>query len=150
MKTKKKAFRVIALVIALALLLASTAFAAVNASEYITATSAWITRDGNTVKVNYYIVGNGTMDKIGVKYVYLYESTANGWTLVKTFSYTNPLYAADMMNSNSSFKAAYLSYSGSAYKNYYADCRFYAEKNGGSDTIQQDTPTSYGTTPPGP
>lgn len=145
MNTQKKIFRVVALIIVLTLLLATTAFAAVNASAYITATSAWITRDGNTVEVNFYIVGNGTMDKLGVKYIYLYESTAYGWTLVKTFAYTNPQYASTMMASSVSGHAGYLTYSGSANKSYYADCRFYAEKDGGSDTIQQNTPTSHGT-----
>ena len=137
---KKNAFRIIALVVVLTLLLAVTATAAENASDYIAATSAWITRDGNTIEVNFYIIGTGTMDQIGVKYVYLYESIPNGWTLVKTFSYTDPLYAADMMNSNSSFKAAYLTYSGNENKTYFASCRFYAEKDGGSDTIPQNTP----------
>lgn len=144
---RKKAARIIALIMALTLLLASTAFAAVNASDYINATSAWITRDGNTVEVNFWIVGTDTMDQIGVKYIYLYEKNGYSWNLVKTFAYTNPLYAATLMDSSSSAHAGYVTYSGSAYKNYYADCRFYAEKGGGSDTIQQYTPTSYGTTP---
>ena len=147
---KKKALRIIALILALTLILSTVAFAAVNSSAYIAATNAWITRDGNNVIVNYYIVGRKTMDMIGVKYVYLYEKTGNTWYLVKTFVYTDPLYSTDMMNYNSGAKAAYLSYSGSSTKSYYADCRFYAEKDGGSDTIPQNTPTSYGTNPPGP
>lgn len=147
---RKRILRIITLILALILLLSSTAFAAINASAYITATSAWITRDGNTVKVNFYIIGTDTMDMIGVKYVYLYELNGNTWSLVKTFNYTNPIYTATMVNYNSGAKAAYLSYSGSSSKTYFADCRFYAEKDGGSDTIPQDTPTSYGTLPPGP
>lgn len=144
---RKKSIRVLALVIALTLLLSTAAFAAINASAYITATNAFITRDGNTVEVNFWIIGTDTMDQIGVKYIYLYEKNGYSWNLVKTFAYTNPLYAATLMDSSSSAHAGYVTYSGSASKNYYADCRFYAEKNGGSDTIQQDTPTSYGTTP---
>jgi hypothetical protein len=142
---KNKAFRIIVLAVALTLLLSTAAFAAMNASAYITATNAWITRSGNTVEVNFSIVGNGTMEKIGVKYIYLYEKNGNSWDLVKTFAYTDSLYEDIMMDSDIGAHAGYLSYSGSASKNYYADCRFYAEKNGGSDTIQQDTPTSYGT-----
>ena len=138
---KNKTTRVIALIVVLMLMLSTVAFAKPTASAYINATSAWITRSGNTVKVNYYIIGTGTMDKIGVKYIYLYESTDYGWTLVKTFDYTDPLYAADMMNYNSTAKAAYLPYNyGSPDKLYFADCRFYAEKDGGSDTIPQNTP----------
>ena len=147
---RKKTLRIIALIIVLTLVISSAAFAAVNASEYIAITSAWITRDGNSVNVNFYIVGTDTMDMIGVKNVYLYELNGNTWSLVKTFNYTNPVYAATMVNYNSGAKAAYLSYSGSSSKTYFADCRFYAEKDGGNDTIPQDTPTSYGTMPPGP
>lgn len=144
---RKKAARIIALIMALTLLLASTAFAAVNASDYINATSAWITRDGNTVEVNFWIVGTDTMDQIGVKYIYLYEKNGNTWNWVKTFAYSDPLYSTTLMDSSTYAHGGYVTYSGSAYKSYYADCRFYAEKDGGSDTIQQDTPTSYGTTP---
>ena len=139
---RKKTLRIIALVVALTLLLSTAAFAAMEASEYINVTSAWITRDGNTVEVNFYIVGTNTMDKIGVKYVYLYELNGNTWSLVKTFAYTDPQYAATMMASSIAVHSGYLPYSGSANKSYYADCRFYAEKNGGSDTFQQYTPIS--------
>ncbi len=142
---KKRCLRILVLVIAMALILSMVAFAAMTESDYIAATSAWITRSGNTVEVNFSIVGTGMMDKIGVKYVYLYEKNGNSWDLVKTFAYTNSQYASTMMDSSSSGHAGYLSYSGSASKNYYADVRFYAERNGGSDTIQQYTPTSYGT-----
>ncbi len=144
---KKKTLRILALVLALALLLSTAAFAAMNASAYITATSAWITRDGNTVEVNFWIVGTDTMDQIGVKYIYLYEKNGSSWNWVKTFAYTNPLYASTLMDSSSGAHVGYVTYSGSATKSYYADCRFYAEKDGGSDTIQQYTPTSHGTTP---
>ena len=141
----KKTIRIIALFFVLTLLLSTAAFAGLNASAYIAMTNAWITRSGNTVKVNFSIVGTGTMDKIGVKYVYLYEKNGNSWNLVETIDYTDPDYASTMMDSNTGAHAGYLSYSGYANKNYYADVRFYAEKNGGSDTIQQYTPTSYGT-----
>lgn len=146
---RKRTLRLFTLIIVCVLMLSSVAFAAMNASEYINVTSAWITRDGNTVKVNFYIIGTGQMDMIGVKQVYLYELNGYTWSLVKTFDYTDPQYTATMVNYNSGAKAAYLPYYGSAAKSYFADCRFYAEKNGGSDTIQQDTPTSIGY-PPGP
>ena len=137
---RKRTIRIIAFLVVLTLLLSTAAFAAINASEYITMTNAWITRNGNTVKVNFTIVGTDTMDQIGVKYVYLYEKNGNTWSLVKTFAYTNAQYSATMMASSISAHAGYLSYSGSANKQYYADCRFYAEKDGGSDTIPQETP----------
>ena len=143
----KRNLRVIVLVIALMLILTTAAYAAVSASAYIAATSAWITRDGDNVKVNFYIVGTNIMDKIGVKYIYLYEKNGNTWSLVETFDYTDPSYALTMMGSSTSIKSGHVTYSGYASKNYFADCRFYAEKDGGSDTFQQDTPTSYGTSP---
>ena len=144
---RKNICRIIALFIIIALVISMSSFAAVNASEYIAITSAWITRDGDNVEVNFYIVGTNMMDKIGVKYIYLYEKNGSTWSLVKTFDYTNPLYASTMMGSSTSAKSGYVTYSGYATKNYFADCRFYAEKDGGSDTFQQDTPTSYGTSP---
>ena len=136
---KKRTIRIIAIIFALTLILSTVAFAAMNASAYINATSAWIERDGNTVEVDFYIVGTDTMDQIGIKYIYLYEEIDHGWRLVKTFAYTNPLYT-NMMDSNTSAHASYVTYNGSASKSYYADCRFYAEKDGGSDTYQQYTP----------
>ena len=48
-----------------------------------------------------------------------------------------------MMNMNSDAKAAFLSNDGSSVKSCYAIFRFYAEKNGGRDTIRQNAPTSY-------
>ena len=147
---RKKTLRILAIVILLSMLLTTAAFATVTASEYIAVTSAWITREGNTVKVNFYIIGTGTMDKIGVKYIYLYEKNGNSWNLVKTFDYTHSQYASTMMALSTTAQAGNLTYSGSATKSYYADCRFYAEKDGGSDTIQQNTPTSHGSSTPTP
>ncbi len=144
---KKNAIRLIALCLILTLILPTVAFAAVTASEYITVTNAWITRDGDNVKVNFYIVGTNTMDKIGVKYIYLYEKNGNTWRVVETFDYTDPLYASAMMDTNSGAHSGHVTYTGDATKKYFADCRFYAEKDGGSDTFQQDTPVSYGTSP---
>ena len=144
---RKKTFRIIVLVMALILLLSTAAFAAMDASDYIAVTSAWITRSGNTVEVDFYIIGTDTMDQIGVKYIYLYEKNGYSWNLVKTFAYTNPLYSAAMMDYSTAGHAGYVTYSGSASKSYFAKCYFYAEKDGGSDTIPQETPTSYGITP---
>lgn len=143
----KHTLRNISLVIFLLLLITTAVSAAETASEYINVTSAWITRDGDNVKVNFYIVGTNMMDKIGVKYIYLYERNGNTWSLVETFAYTDPSYASTMMGSSTSIKSGHVTYSGYASKDYFADCRFYAEKDGGSDTFQQDTPTSVGTSP---
>ena len=134
---RKKVARIFILVVVMVLLLTTVAFAAMDASEYIAATSAGITRNGNTVNVNFYIIGATSMDQIGLKHIYLYEMNDNIWTLVKIFNYTDPLYATALMDSNTYAKTGSVSYSGSAGKQYYASCWFYAEKNGGSDTITQ-------------
>jgi hypothetical protein len=144
---KKTTIRIIAVIVVLMLILSTTAFASMTESDYIAVTSAWITRDGNDVKVNFYIVGTNIMDKIGVKYIYLYEKNGNTWSLVETFDYTDPNYATTLMGSNTAGKSGHVTYSGSSSKSYFANCRFYAERNGGSDTYSQNTPTSHGSTP---
>ena len=135
----KNSIRIVAIILVLMLVLSPAAFAAMNASEYINATNAWITRDGDTVEVNFYITGKGAMDKIGVKYIYLYELNGNTWGLVAIYNYTNPTFEATLMGTNKSLHSGYLTYAGYANKQYYASCWFYAEKNGGSDTITQST-----------
>ena len=137
---RKKTLRILAIVILLSMLLSTAAFAAVTASEYIAVTNTWISRDGNTVKVNFYIIGTNMMDQIGVKKILLYEKTGNTWNLVATYNYTDPLYASTMMISTSGAHSGHVPYSGSASKDYYAKVTFYSEKDGGSDTIQQNTP----------
>jgi hypothetical protein len=141
---RKRNLRLLALIIVLTLILSTTAFATLKASAYIAATNTWISRDGDTVTVNFYVVGTNIMDMIGVKKIYLYEKTGNTWYLVETYDYTDTNYAAEMMGYNSGFKSGGVDYSGSASKCYYADVRFYAERAGGSDTIPQNTPISCG------
>lgn len=140
----KKTIRIIAFILALTLILSTVAFAAMTESDYIAVTSAWITRDGDTVEVNFYIIGTNTMDMIGVKYIYLYERNGNTWSLKKTFNYTDSNYTTTMMGYTTGMKSGNVTYEGSASKDYYAVCRFYAALNGGSDTIRQETPTSFG------
>ena len=135
---RNKVFRVIVLLLALSLLLSTIAFAAMNASDYIGGAGAWISRDGDTVEVNYYIIGTSSMDQIGLKYIFLYEKNGNTWSLVKFFSYNDPLYSATLMAQNIDAHSGYVSYSGAANKQYYASCWFYAEKGGGSDSSTQN------------
>ena len=135
---RKNGIRIFVIITVLALMLSTVALAAMNSSMYINSTSGCITRDGNNVEVNFYITGAGMMDKIGLKYIYLYELNGNVWGLVATYSYTDPAYEATLMDTNTSMHSGYVTYSGSANKQYYASCWFYAEKNGGSDTITQN------------
>ncbi len=146
---KKKTLRILAIAVLLVLLLSSVSYAAQTSSAYISITNAYITRSGDDVNVCFYIVGRDIyMDAIGAKKIYLYEQNGTTWSLVKTFDSDDSQYASHMIATNTSIKSDSVTYTeGSATKNYYAIVKFYAEKDGGSDTIPQDTPVSYGTTP---
>ena len=140
---RKKIIRVVSFVVLLSLLLSSVAFASMNSSAYIASTSAYISKSGSDIKVYFLITGKNFMDKIGATYIYLYERNGNTWSLVQTFDSTDPAYSAQMMGTNTSAKSSHVTYtSGDSSKYYYAIVHFYAERNGGSDTIIQDTPAA--------
>ena len=80
------------------------------------------------------------MDQIGAEWILLYERTGNTWNLVKDFECTDPYYASTLMRSNSAGHVGYVTYTGSASKQYYAKVRFYSERYGGSDYFDQNTP----------
>lgn len=142
---KQRVIRSFSFILVLALLISTAAFAAETSSLYIAATNAYITRSGDDVNVYFYIVGRNFMDIIGATKIYLYEQNGTTWSLVKTFDSDDSQYTLDMIGTNTSIKSSHVTYTeGSASKNYYAIVRFYAEKDGGSDTIPQNTPTSYG------
>lgn len=142
---KKAILRAVALTLILVLVLSTASYAAVTSSLYIAATNAYITRSGNSVTVYFYIVGTGMMDKIGADKIYLYEKNGSAWNLVKVFDSADSFYYSSLISTNISAKSSSVTYTeGSAAKNYFAIVNFYAEKDGGSDTIPQDTPTSYG------
>lgn len=143
---KRTIIRTVSLALVLILLLSTIAFAAETSSAYISITNAYIIRSGDDVTVYFYIVGKSLMDQIGAKKILLYENNwDNTWTLVKTFDSTDPQYTSALLSTNTSAKSSSVTYTeGSATKNYYALVRFYAEKDGGSDTIPQYTNVSYG------
>ena len=133
---KKRAFRLSIIIIVLTLLLSSVAFATMDASQYLSFYAAYITKNGNTIKVNFQVEGTRIMDYVGVTEIYLYEraNSNSSWTLVKTYLYTDPIYASAMMDSNTSYKDDYVSYSGNSSYQYVAYVTVYAEKDGGSDS----------------
>ena len=143
---KQRVIRSFSFVLVLALLISTAAFAVETSSLYIAATNAYITRSGDDVNVYFYIVGrSASMDVIGATKIYLYEQNGTTWSLVKTFDSDDSQYTSDMIAMNTFTKSSHVTYTeGDATKNYYAVVKFYAEKDGGSDTIPQNTPTSYG------
>ena len=85
------------------------------------------------------------MDKIGATKIFLYEQNGTTWSRVITFDSDDSQYSSAIIATNTYTISSHVTYSeGSASKNYYAIVYFYAEKDGGSDTIPQDTPVSYG------
>ena len=144
----KTIIRTVSLALILILLLSTIAFAAETSSAYISITNAYIIRSGDDVTVYFYIVGKNIMDEIGAKKILLYERVPNSntWYLIEVFDSDDSQYASALLSTNTSAKSSSVTYTdGSAANDYFAVVRFYAEKDGGSDTIPQNTPTSYGT-----
>ncbi len=133
---RNKAIRLSVIILVLTMLLSTTVFSSMEASQYISSYGAYISKTGNTVKVHFDVVGTGVMDNIGATEIYLYEraNSYSSWTLVKTFLSSDPAYASAMMDSNIGFKDDYVSYSGNSSYQYMAYITVYAEKNGGSDS----------------
>ncbi len=141
----KKAFRVFFVAIILTLLFSTGSYASQTSSEYIAITNAYITRSGDDVNVYFYIVGCDIhMDKIGATEIRIFKQNGTSWNRVKTFDSNDSQYTSAMIGTNTGIKSSHVTYTeGSATKNYFALVYFYAEKDGGSDTIPQDTPVSY-------
>jgi hypothetical protein len=146
---KTKALRILIVVIILSTLLSTATHASQTSSAYIAITNAYITRSGDDVNVYFYIVGRDIyMDKIGATEIRIFEQNGTTWSRVKTFDSNDSQYTSAMIDTNSGVLSSHVTYTeGSASKNYYAIVYFYAEKDGGSDTYNHDTPVSYGTTP---
>lgn len=143
---KTKALRILIVVIILSTLLSTATHASQTSSAYIAITNAYITRSGDDVNVYFYIVGRDIhMDKIGATKIFLYEQNGTTWSRVITFDSDDSQYSSAMIATNTYTISSHVTYTeGSATKNYFALVYFYAEKDGGSDTIPQETPTSYG------
>ena len=143
---KKKALRILTIAVLLVLLLSTGSYATQTSSAYIAITNAYITRSGDDVNIYFYIVGRDIyMDKIGATEIRIFEQNGTSWNRVKTFDSNDSQYSSAMIATDTYTISSHVTYTeGSASKNYYAIVYFYAEKDGGSDTIPQETPTSYG------
>ena len=132
----KKTVKNIVLSVIIIALFSTSAFAAINASKYITRTSVGISViNSNTVDVSFSITGTGYMDKIGAAVVTFYKSDG---THVATYSYTNTTYSY-MMAYNTYIHAGDVTYTGTPGESYYARVDFYAEKDGGADSHSMAT-----------
>ena len=101
----------------------------VQSNKYISQYGSQIVASGNgVIHVDFHTVGTGMMDKVGAKFVRIYE---NGY-LVKTFSYINPLYSSSMFGTNTWYFYGGVNYQGTAGNTYYAVIVHFGEKNGSS------------------
>lgn len=134
---RKKLRKVVALILALAVVMSTVALAAdARASSHISGYRAYIVATGNgNMNVEFAVIGTGTMTKLGAKTIQIY--TGNG-TLVKTFNYTTAGYGS-MMGANTAMYSSSISYSGIYCQNYYAVVMFYAANGSGSDVIPYTT-----------
>ena len=134
----KRTFRTAILCILILSLLIPSAFAAVNASQYIHVTTVGISViKSNTVDVTFSITGTGYMDKIGAAVVTIYKSDG---TSVATYSYTNTSYAY-MMAYNTYHHGGDVYFTGTPGESYYALVDFLAMKDGGGDSHSMYTST---------
>lgn len=138
---RKKERRIVTIVLVLAVVLSTFAFAtdtdiAPMASYYIMGYRASIVPTGNgNMNIEFSVVGTGTMTKLGAKEIRIY--TGNG-TLVKTLTYSTLGYGS-MMGYNTAKHTSSVSYSGIYCQNYYAVVTFYATDGSGSDVIPYTT-----------
>lgn len=134
-----KFFKIIWIIVGMAILLSLTAFAVEpRTSQYIYTSyaSAIKERDGN-LKIEFTLSTLGTMKKIGASKIEVYKSDD---TLVETFKYTVKGYE-DMMGSNASRYSSSVNYSGASGQKYYAVVTFYASNSSGSDSVTYTTAT---------
>ena len=118
----RKPYRMIALVVVLAMLLSTSAFAAeTRSSAYLFSYSGTLTK-ASTGKmcISFDVTGMGIMTAIGASIVRVYKS--NG-TLMKTYNYTDT-GCSGMLAYNTFFHASSLTYSGTTGQSYYCIIKF--------------------------
>lgn len=133
---KRKKTRMVLFALLLCFLLSTISYAANESSLYLSAYTAYITKSGNTVNINFEVYGTRIMDQVGVTEIYLYEKTSpyGSWSPVETYLSTDPDYYSSMIGTTTSYKISSVSYSGSSSYQYKAYVTVYAEKDGGSDS----------------
>jgi hypothetical protein len=87
---------------------------------------AWLTNNGNTITVNYYIDATGISDKVGVSGIDIKRVSANGDTTVATYGSSYGL--------NCGSHDGTVTYTGSSGYTYYAIVTFYVKEGNQSDS----------------
>jgi len=136
---KKMTKRFLCMLLAVCMLSASlVAFAALNASAYLSRYSATLTAtSGGDIHITVDVTGTGYMTEIGASTIYLYESTDNvdfDWVA----TYTSDNYP-EMLCSGSTYFDTPIIYDGIPGRYYYASVYFYAADSTGSDSGHYNT-----------
>ncbi len=133
-KKIRSAFRITALVLAIALLLPIGVLAAeARSSLYLDSYGAYVYRAGwGKIQVWFTVTGTGYMDEIGALEIQLYESKDNeNWTWVKTFGYSDN---DGMLVYNDYTHTGHIEYNGTIGRYYRAYVCVWAGENGAGDT----------------
>lgn len=136
MSNKKigRAFKIVALFLAIVLILPVGAMAAdARSSLYLDSYSAYVYPAGwGKVQVWFNVTGTNYMDEIGALEIQLYESKDNEtWTWVKTFQFTD---YPDMLEYNDFSHNGHIEYNGTIGRYYKAYVCVWAGKNGDGDS----------------
>lgn len=128
----KKAIRILAIVLIIASLSSTAAFAAAQSNAYISYFNAAASSDGEgNVRIDFGVRGTDRMATLGASMVSIYKEDG---LLVKVFYSSNELYAADMLGSNRMTFYGHVTYEGTPGQAYYAIVTVYASDGVGSGT----------------
>lgn len=132
-----KKYQYMALMLSLVICLSIFAVPAfARASEYISATTTTISSPSNgKVRIDFYVIGTGIMDKIGVQKIEIYDSTGDRVAIIRN---TDWGYAY-LMGARRSFYDGSVTYPVDAGRDYYAIVYYYASNSEGSDVVEHQT-----------
>lgn len=140
----QKRKKIVALVLAIMLilsLLAISASASLDASEYIREYYAGISRQGGgKLKISFDIQCKAILDDVGARWIRVYEYDGTNSTLVKTFDFTNADYSY-IMAYNVCMHGESVIFNGTEGHVYYAIVKFYAGDTNGGDSRTYTTST---------
>ena len=135
----KRILRSISVILVIVFLVSAPvhAFAAeARASAWLSGYGASVVAAGNgKIKIEFTVVGTGTMTKLGASLIYIYKSDG---TRVATISYATKGNEY-MMGYNKAYHSGSVPYSGTAGQKYYAVVTFFAKNSSGSDTRSYTT-----------
>lgn len=141
----KRTIRIIGIVIAVGMLFALTSYAAEDSTYssifFHSYDSAIFISSGSTIEISFDVVGNGTMDEIGVSSIELeYSSDEVHWFPAKTFL---PEDYPQMISTNTFYAYDDVAYNGMYDFCYRAYVTFYAKNSRGEGYANQYSETIY-------